>query len=64
MVAIQNSANDLINICLEPQAADVKFPCKWGDTEVGYESGYNVDPDTVSVEAAECDLLLRGLTAC
>lgn len=28
IVAIQNSANDLINIRLEPQAADVKFPCK------------------------------------
>lgn len=52
MVTRQNSTNDLINIGLELQAADVKFPCKWGDTEVGYESGYSVDPDAASVEAA------------
>lgn len=30
---------------------------------MGYESGYNVDPDKVSVEAAECDLLLAGINS-
>lgn len=49
MVTRQNSGNDLINIHLESQVEGVKFPCKWGDTEVEYESGYNVDPGTVSV---------------
>lgn len=37
---------------LEPQAAGIKFPRKWGDSEVGCESGHGVDPDTVSVGAA------------
>lgn len=52
MVTRQNSANDLSNIYLESQAAGVKSPCKWADSKVEYESGYNVDPDVVSVGAA------------